>query len=166
MHLAASDTLHSTYALSFNIQCREDPRVPPLLSLQIPWQLVSHGTVGVCGCFLMVLFNDWLTFVSPIDTGNFLASYINVSPLIVLKESVHRRYESESRIIASDTVTYLMHYTYHDSLGTKVEKHKNVLIKWWVSALSLYPVQCPLPSLISPSIGTIAINRSVSWLLQ
>jgi len=49
----------------------------------------SHGQYlrawyGMCGAFLIALFNGWRSFVSPMSTADFLASYINVSPLLTI----------------------------------------------------------------------------------
>jgi len=74
----------------------EDPRVDPSQNLSAydrdddrfyPYK--SHGQYlrawyGMCGCFLFVLFNGWYSFVSPMDTSDFLACYINIPIFIVL----------------------------------------------------------------------------------
>ncbi|KAN0082315.1 Amino acid permease domain containing protein [Elaphomyces granulatus] len=49
----------------------------------------SHGQYlrawyGMCGSFLIVLFNGWSSFVSPMSNDDFLASYINIPIFIVL----------------------------------------------------------------------------------
>jgi hypothetical protein len=97
--------LQSTYVLSswiltysVNRAARgEDQRIDPNQDLRAydrdddcfyPYK--SHGQYlrawyGMCGCFLIVLFNGWQSFVSPMSIDDFLASYINVSPFIVLR---------------------------------------------------------------------------------
>jgi len=74
----------------------QDQRIDPNQDLRVydrgddrfyPYR--SHGQYlrawyGMCGCFLIVLFNGWSSFVSPMSIDDFLASYINIPIFIVL----------------------------------------------------------------------------------
>ena len=74
----------------------EDPRIQPNQDHRAynrdddhfyPYK--SHGQYlrawyGMCGTFLFALFNGWRSFVSPMGTADFLASYINVSSQLII----------------------------------------------------------------------------------
>jgi amino acid transporter len=75
----------------------EDPRIEPNQDIRAydrendrfyPYK--SHGQYlrawyGLCGCVLIAFFNGWRSLIPPMSVADFVASYINVSPLLVLR---------------------------------------------------------------------------------